>query len=74
MNRAVSACRVWSSGARKIEEGADVVAVLTGHQLKDPEISIKRRSEQELSQQRLHVEADIRKLRAALEAVMLQSA
>ena len=58
----------------KIEDGADVVAVLTGHQLKDPEISIKRRSERELAQQRLHVEADIRKLRAALESVMLQSA
>ena len=58
----------------KIEDGADVVAVLTGHQLKDPEISIKRRSERELAQQRLHVEADIRKLRAALESVLLQSA
>jgi threonine synthase len=58
----------------KIEDGADVVAVLTGHQLKDPEIGIKRRSERELAQQRLHVEADINKLRAALESVMLQSA
>jgi len=58
----------------KVEDGADVVAVLTGHQLKDPEISIKRRSERELAQQRLHVEADITKLRAALESVMLQSA
>jgi len=58
----------------KIEDGADVVAVLTGHQLKDPEISIKRRSERELAQQRLHVEPDIDKLRAALESVMLQSA
>ena len=58
----------------KIEDGADVVAVLTGHQLKDPEISIKRRSERELSQQRLHVEADIHKLRAVLESVILQSA
>ncbi|PYU31000.1 MAG: threonine synthase [Acidobacteria bacterium] len=58
----------------KIEDGADVVAVLTGHQLKDPEISIKRRSERELAQQRLHVEADIHKLRAVLESVMLQSA
>jgi threonine synthase len=58
----------------KIEDGADVVAVLTGHQLKDPEISIKRRSERELAQQRLHVEADIGKLRAVLESVMLQSA
>jgi threonine synthase len=58
----------------KVEDGADVVAVLTGHQLKDPEISIQRRSERELTQQRLHVEADINKLRAALESVMLQSA
>jgi threonine synthase len=58
----------------KVEDGADVVAVLTGHQLKDPEISIKRRSDRELAQQRLHVEADIHKLRAALESVMLQSA
>jgi threonine synthase len=58
----------------KIAAGADVVAVLTGHQLKDPEIGIKRRSEAELAQQRLHVEADVRKLRAALESVILQSA
>jgi threonine synthase len=58
----------------KVENGADVVAVLTGHQLKDPEISIKRRSERELAQQRLHVEADIDKLRTALESIMLQSA
>jgi threonine synthase len=58
----------------KVENGADVVAVLTGHQLKDPEIAIKRRSERELAQQRLHVEPDIDKLRAALESVMLQSA
>jgi threonine synthase len=58
----------------KIEEGAEVVAVLTGHQLKDPEIGIKRRSERELAQQRLHVEADVQKLRAALESVILQSA
>jgi threonine synthase len=58
----------------KVEDGADVVAVLTGHQLKDPEIAIKRRSERELAQQRLHVEPDIDKLRAALESVMLQSA
>ena len=58
----------------KVENGADVVAVLTGHQLKDPEIAIKRRSERELAQQRLHVEPDIDKLRAALESVVLQSA
>jgi len=58
----------------KIADGADVVAVLTGHQLKDPEIGIKRRSEREMAQQRLHVEADVHKLRAALESVLLQSA
>jgi threonine synthase len=57
-----------------IKEGADVVAVLTGHQLKDPEISIKRRNGRELAQQRLHLEADLNKLRAALENVILQSA
>jgi threonine synthase len=60
--------------AGKIESGADVVAVLTGHQLKDPEIGLRRRSEEELAQQRLHVEADLDKLRTALESVLLESA
>jgi threonine synthase len=60
--------------AGKIERGADVVAVLTGHQLKDPEISLRRQSEEELNRQKLHVEADAGKLRAALENVLLQSA
>src|SRR6185437_7207290 len=63
--------KLVQSGA--IERGADVVAVLTGHQLKDPEIGIRRRSEMELSRQKLHVEPEIGKLRAALEAVLMQS-
>jgi len=57
-----------------IEPGADVVAILTGHQLKDPEIFLRHRSEQDLNRQRLHVEADLEKLRATLEGVLLQSA
>jgi threonine synthase len=60
--------------ARTIEPGADVVAILTGHQLKDPEIFLRHRSEQDLSRQKLHVEADLDKLRIALEGVLLQSA
>lgn len=60
--------------AGKIREGAEVVAVLTGHQLKDPEIALRRRSEEELSRQRIHVEANLDALRAALENVLLQSA
>lgn len=59
--------------ARKIEPGADVVAVLTGHQLKDPESGLRRRSEEELSRQRLRVEPSLEKLRAALENVLMQS-
>ncbi len=60
--------------AGKIEVGADVVAVLTGHQLKDPEIALRRRTQEELDRQRLHVEANLDSLRAALENVLLQSA
>ena len=59
--------------AGAIREGADVVAILTGHQLKDPESGLRRRSEAELNRQRMHVEADLNKLRAALEDVLLQS-
>jgi len=60
--------------AGTIRAGADVVAVLTGHQLKDPESGLRRCSEAELSRQRMHVEANLNKLRAALEDVLLQSA
>ena len=56
--------------AGKIERGADVVAVLTGHQLKDPESGLRRRSEADLSRQRLQVEADPKKLRAAMENIL----
>jgi len=60
--------------ARKVKTGADVVAILTGHQLKDPEIFLRHRSAQDMSRQKIHVEADLEKLRAALENVLLQSA
>ena len=60
--------------ARKIEPGADVVAVLTGHQLKDPESGLRRRSEEDLNRQKLRVEPSLEKLRAALENVLMQSA
>jgi threonine synthase len=60
--------------AGAIHEGADVVAVLTGHQLKDPEISLRRRGEADVNRQKMHVEADVNKLRAALENVLMQSA
>jgi threonine synthase len=64
--------KLVKSGA--IPPGSEVVAILTGHQLKDPESGVRRRSEAELAQQRMHVEADAGKLRAALESVLLQSA
>lgn len=60
--------------AGEIPAGADVVAVLTGHQLKDPESGLRRRTEAEIARQRKHVEADAGKLRAALEEVLLQEA
>jgi threonine synthase len=60
--------------AGAIPQGADVVAILTGHQLKDPESGLKRLSEAELGRQRKHVEADAQKLRSALEDVLMQSA
>ena len=62
--------KLMASGA--IPRGADVVAILTGHQLKDPESGLRRRSEAELARQRKHVEADGNKLRAALEDVLLE--
>jgi len=60
--------------ARQIEPGSEVVAVLTGHQLKDPESGLRRRSEEDLNRQRLRVEPSLEKLRAALENVLMQSA
>jgi len=58
--------------AGAIPAGADVVAILTGHQLKDPESGLRRHSEAELARQRKHVEADVNKLRAALEDLLLE--
>jgi threonine synthase len=54
----------------KINAGADVVAILTGNQLKDSESSLLRRSAAELARQRVSVEADAGKLRAALEQIL----
>jgi threonine synthase len=54
----------------KIPRGADIVAVLTGHQLKDPEISLRRRADEDLARQRLRVEPDVNRLRAVLERVL----
>jgi threonine synthase len=54
----------------KINAGADVVAILTGNQLKDSESSLLRRSAAELARQRVSVEADPGKLRAALEQIL----
>ena len=56
--------------AKKVERGADVVAILTGHQLKDPEIGLKRRSEADLAKQRMRVEPNAAALRAALERIL----
>ena len=53
-----------------IQAGADVVAILTGNQLKDSESSLLRRSAEELARQRVSVEADAGKLRAALEELL----
>lgn len=53
--------------AGKIERHADVVAVLTGHQLKDTDYVMRHRSEVQESGQRLRVEPDLDALRRALE-------
>jgi threonine synthase len=65
----VAGIRKLRSGG-KIEAGADVVAILTGNQLKDPESSLRRRSAQDLARQRMSVEADAGKLRSALEQIL----
>ncbi|MGH9344721.1 MAG: threonine synthase [Terriglobia bacterium] len=56
--------------AGKIERHADVVAVLTGHQLKDTDYIMRHRSEGEESRQRLRVEPDLDALRRALDSVL----
>src|SRR5207237_5305327 len=54
----------------RIERHADVVAVLTGNQLKDTEYVMRHRSEVEESSQRLQVEPSLDALRQALERVL----
>ena len=56
--------------AGKIERHADVVAVLTGNQLKDTEYVMRHRSEVQESSQRLRVEPTLDALRQALEKVL----
>ncbi|HEV2493607.1 MAG TPA: threonine synthase [Terriglobia bacterium] len=56
--------------AGKIERHADVVAVLTGNQLKDTEYVMRHRSEVQESSQRLRVEPDLDALRRALEQAL----
>lgn len=65
----VAGIRKLRSGG-KIEAGADVVAILTGNQLKDPESSLRRRSTEDLARRRISVDADRGKLRAALERIL----
>ncbi len=56
--------------AGKIERHADVVAVLTGNQLKDTDYIMRHRSESEEQGQRLRVEPDLKALRKALEQAL----
>ena len=56
--------------SRQIKPGAEVLAVLTGHQLKDPESSLRRRDEKDLARQRIRVEPNMKELLSALETVL----
>ncbi len=53
--------------AGKIERHSDIVAVLTGHQLKDTEYVMRHRSGEEATSRRLRVEPNLDALRQALE-------
>ena len=53
--------------AGKIERHADVLAILTGHQLKDTEYVMRHRSASQETRQRLRVEPNLVALRKALE-------
>ena len=55
--------------AGRIEEGADVVAVLTGHQLKDPDY-VTRHEGRITAGRRVHVEANLDTLRGAVERIL----
>ncbi len=54
----------------KIERHADVVAVLTGHQLKDTEYVMRHRSQSQENRQRLLVEPSLDALRRELEKLL----
>jgi len=54
----------------KIERHADVVAVLTGNQLKDTDYIMRHRAESQETRQRLRVEPNLDALRRALEAAL----
>ena len=56
--------------AGKIERHADVLAVLTGHQLKDTDYVMRHRSMTQESRQRCRVEPNLGALRKALESVL----
>ncbi|HUU14983.1 MAG TPA: threonine synthase [Terriglobia bacterium] len=54
----------------KIDRHADVVAVLTGNQLKDTDYIMRHRSESQETHQRLRVEPNLDALRKALETAL----
>lgn len=54
--------------AGKIEPGADVVAILTGHQLKDTEYILRRDSRSTTPAQRMKIPADLGDLRRVVES------
>ncbi len=54
----------------KIERHADILAVLTGHQLKDTDYVMRHRSSVQECRQRLRVEPNLDALRKALEAAL----
>jgi threonine synthase len=56
--------------AGKIDRRADVVCVLTGHQLKDTDYIMRHRSEGEQNRQRLQVEPNLESLRRELKRVL----
>ncbi len=56
--------------AGKIEKHADVVCVLTGHQLKDTDYIMRHRSAGKEGSQRIHVEAELNSLRRELKQVL----
>jgi threonine synthase len=56
--------------AGRIDRHADVVAILTGNQLKDTDYIMRHRSESQETRQRLRVEPSLDALRKALEAAL----